>query len=341
SFADEVVTFDNNWASNPLFNVVSETSTGLQVVFSMHEMTIEEQLIDGVPMKSFGVPTVSIPDEGAPNLTGISRYIAIPQGAQAIVTILDSRTEVYHNVEVAPAPNIPVETDDAPLRYVKDMEIYGRNAYYPSSPVRLSKAMKMRGVDVVLLGVMPFQYNPVTKELIVYKDIRVKVDFIGGNGHFGEDRLRSRFWEPILQSHLLNYNSLRMVDFYAPERIQARDGYEYIIIVPDDALFEAWADTIKVWRKLQGISCEVYTLTEIGGSSASAIENFLDDAYNTWDPAPAAFLILSDYPSSGDLYGVTSAMYEGYASDNKYADVDGDSLPDMHHARMTAQTEVH
>ncbi|NOR16776.1 T9SS type A sorting domain-containing protein [candidate division WOR-3 bacterium] len=341
SFADEVVTFDNNWASNPLFNVVSETSTGLQVVFSMHEMTIEEQLIDGVPMKSFGVPTVSIPDEGAPNLTGISRYIAIPQGAQAIVTILDSRTEVYHNVEVAPAPNIPVETDDAPLRYVKNMEIYGRNAYYPSSPVRLSKAMKMRGVDVVLLGVMPFQYNPVTKELIVYKDIRVKVDFIGGNGHFGEDRLRSRFWEPILQSHLLNYTSLPMVDFYAPERIQARDGYEYIIIVPDDALFEAWADTIKVWRKLQGISCEVYTLTEIGGSSASAIENFLDDAYNTWDPAPAAFLILSDYPSSGDLYGVTSPMYDGYASDNKYADVDGDSLPDMHHARMTAQTEVH
>ncbi|GAI63092.1 unnamed protein product, partial [marine sediment metagenome] len=109
-------------------------------------------------------------------------------------------------------------------------------------------------VSTGILGVMPFQYNPVTKELIVYKDIRVKVDFIGGNGHFGEDRLRSRFWEPILQSHLLNYNSLPMVDFYAPERIQARDGYEYIIIVPDDALFEAWADTIKKWRKLQGIS---------------------------------------------------------------------------------------
>ena len=345
SFAAEIVTFDNNWASNPLFNVISETSTGIQVVFSMHEMVIEEQLIDGVAMKSFGVPTVSIPDEGAPNLTGISRYIAIPRGAQAIITILDSRTEVYHNVEVAPAPNIPRDGDDAPLRYVKDMEIYGRNAYYPSSPVRLSKAMEMRGVDIVLLGVMPFQYNPVTKELIVYKDIRVKVDFIGGTGHFGEDRLRSRFWEPILQSHLLNYNSLPHVDFYAPERIQARDGYEYIIIVPDDALFEAWADTIKVWRKLQGISCEVYTLTEIGGSSASAIESFLDDAYNTWDPAPAAFLILSDYPSSGDLYGITSPTYSyfGYTcvTDNKYADVNGDHLPDMHHARMTAQTEVH
>jgi hypothetical protein len=38
---------------------------------------------------------------------------------------------------------------------------------------------------------------------------------------------------------------------------------------------------------------------------------------------------------------VTSPIVDGYASDNKYADVDGDSLPDMHHARITAQTETH
>ena len=333
SFADEVVTFDNNWADNPLFNVNYETPSGIEIVFSMHEMVVAEMEIDGIMMKNFGVPGIFLPnDEGAPNLTGISRYIAIPQGAQAIITILDSRTEVYHNVEVAPAPNIPRDGDDAPLRYVKDMEIYGRDAYYPSSPVRLSKAMKMRGVDIVLLGVMPFQYNPVTKELIVYKDIRVKVDFIGGTGHFGEDRLRSRFWEPILQSHLLNYNSLPHVDFYAPERIQARDGYEYIIIVPDDPVFEAWGDTIKAWRKLQGISCEVFTLTEVGGSSATDIENFLNNAYTTWDPAPVAFLLLSDYPSSGDLYGITSPTYSYCVSDNIYADVNSDHLPDMHHA---------
>ncbi|MCK4233664.1 hypothetical protein KAX75_04495, partial [candidate division WOR-3 bacterium] len=125
----------------------------------------------------------------------------------------------------------------------------------------------------------------------------------------------------------------------------ARDGYEYIIIVPDDAVFEAWGDTIKVWRKLQGISCDVFTLTEVGGSSAFEIESFLNDAYNRWDPAPVAFLLLSDYPSSGDLYGITSPdySYSDYicVSDNIYADVDEDDLPDLHHARITAQTETH
>ncbi|MBE0434074.1 hypothetical protein IBX73_11505, partial [candidate division WOR-3 bacterium] len=252
-----------------------------------------------------------------------------------------TRTEVYQDIEILPAPNIPFEHDDTPLRYEKDMTIYGRNAYFPSSPVLVSEPMQIRGVDVVIINVTPYQYNPVTKELIVYKDLRFRLDYVGGNGRFGDDRLRSRFWEPVLQGHLLNYTSLPQVDFYAPERIQARDGWEYIIIVPDDPVFIAWADTIKAWRKLQGISCEVFTTTEVGGNSVTAIENFLNNAYNTWEPAPVAFLILSDYPSSGDVYGVTTQFYSGAASDNMYADVNGDHMPDMHHARICAQSETH
>jgi len=341
-FGAEIVTFDDNWAPNPLFNVVSQGPGGVEVIFSTHEVVIEEMEIDGIMMNHYGIPGIFLPnDEGAPNLAGTGRYIAVPQGARAQVTVLDVSTEVYRGVEVAPAFNIPRDDDDSPLRYEKDMTIYGRNAYYPDAPVQLSEPMQIRGVDVVILGVTPFQYNPVTKELIVYKDIRCRVDFVGGNGHFGEDRLRSRFWEPILQGHLLNYASLPEIDFYAPERISEQSGFEYIIIVPDDALFEAWGDTIKAWRKLQGISCDVFTLTEVGGSTSGAIEGFLNNAYNTWNPAPVGFLILSDYPSTGDVYGITSPMWNGYCvSDNIYADVNGDNLPDMHHARICAQTET-
>ena len=339
-FAVEVVTFDDNWGQDPQFNILSETQSGMEIVFSLHEMLIEDVDIDGVPMESYGFASIYIPQVGAPSLGGATRYIAIPQGAQVQVTVMDSRVEVYQNIEIAPAPNIPKETDDAPLRYEKDMAIYGRNAYYPESPVIVSAPMQIRGVDVVIMNVTPFQYNPVTRELVVYKDLRVRVDYVGGNGRFGEDRLRSRFWEPVLQGHLLNYRSLPEVDFYAPERLAQRDGWEYVIIVPDDPVFEAWADTIKAWRKLQGISCEVFTLTEVGGNTTTAIENFLNNAYNTWDPAPVAFLLLSDYPSSGDVYGITTQFYSGAASDNMYADVNGDHLPDMHHARICAQSDA-
>lgn len=78
---------------------------------------------------------------------------------------------------------------------------------------------------------------------------------------------------------------------------------KYIIIVPDDPVFIAWGDTSKRWRKLQGISTEVYTTTQTG-STTTQIETFLNNAYNNWGTKPVGFLILSDYPSSDDVYGV-------------------------------------
>ncbi|MBS4016052.1 MAG: T9SS type A sorting domain-containing protein [Candidatus Latescibacteria bacterium] len=342
----EVITYTENWGRNSMFNVASETDAGIEVVFSIHQMVIEEMDIDGQPMKSYGIPGIFLPnDQGAPNLAGTGRYIAIPQGATARATIVNARTEVYKNIEVAPAPNIPLDTDDAPLRYVKNMDIYDKDAYYPDAPVKLSEPLQIRGVDCVILGITPFQYNPVTKELIVYKDIRVRVDFIGGNGHFGDDVLRNIYWEPILQGHLLNYSSLPKVDFFAPERIGGRNGYEYIIIVPDDPVFIAWGDTIKRWRNLQGISTQVYTLTQVGGNTTTAIKNFLTTAYNTWTPRPVGFLLLSDYESSGKVYGITSYRqshpYSGtYVSDLWNADMTNNHLPDMFHARICAQNET-
>ncbi|MGB3340550.1 MAG: C25 family cysteine peptidase [bacterium] len=337
----EIITFNSNWHTYPGFGIISETPSGIEVVFSLKKMTIEDIEVNGISMKTVSIPGVILPNnEGAPNLPGMGRYIAIPQHAQAKVTILSKQIEVYHNIDIAPAPNIPLETDTMPLLYKEDMAIYGRNVYYPEEPVILSKPMKIRGVDVVIIGITPFQYNPITKELIIYKDLCVRVDFIGGNGHFGEDRLRSLYWEPILQGHLLNCKSLPAIGLNTP--CQQRDGYEYIIIVPDDSVFEAWADTIKNWRKLQGISTEVFTLSQIGGNTVEAIESFIDSAYNNWSTPPVAVLLLSDYETSGDIYGITSPVWNGYCiSDNIYADVDGDDLPDLNVARICAQTNTH
>ncbi len=190
------------------------------------------------------------------------------------------------------------------------------------------------------VGLTPFQYNPMTSELIAYTKLGIRIKFVGGNGQFGEERLRSRFWEPILANHLLNYDLLPPVDF---DQLRLdRSGPEYLIITPDDPIFLAWADTIKTWRRLQGIETEIFSTTEIGGETAAAIEGWLDNAYQNWDPAPAAFLILGDYPGTGFRQtGITSPIWNSYCvSDNIYADVNADNLPDMVHARIVARDEA-
>jgi hypothetical protein len=116
----------------------------------------------------------------------------------------------------------------------------------------------------------------VTRQLIVYKELEIEINFIGGNGQFGDDRLRSRFWEPILRQNLVNYSTLQKIDYN--QRLlnpSETDDFEYVIIVPDDPDFIAWGDTIRDWRTLQGIRTGVVTLTQIGGNSISAIESYV------------------------------------------------------------------
>ena len=338
--ADSII-FEDCWGKAG-FNLASQDASGLEIVYSIEKMLLEDISVGGNIMQMVSMPGVILPkDAGAPNLPGYGRYIAIPQGSSANVRIVDYRTEIYTDIDITPAPPIPLDTDDSPPVFEKDPDIYSRNAYYPDSPVEISAPSLIRGIDVVILAVTPFQYNPVTKELIVYRDLRIEVDFIGGNGSFGNDCFRSLYWEPMMKASLLNYASLPKADFNRVRETD-EDGFEYIIIIPDDPSFIAWADSIKTWRKLQGISTGVVTLTEIGGNDPDIIEAYLDNAYYNCDIPPAAALILSDYQDSGDLYGITSPIWNDYCvSDNIYADVDGDELPDIAVARITAQNESH
>jgi len=49
-------------------------------------------------------------------------------------------------------------------------------------------------------------------------------------------------------------------------------------------------------------------------------------------------LLLADYGTGGATgTGIISPPFGSCVSDNMYADVDGDDLPDMHFARITAR----
>ncbi|MFC1573204.1 C25 family cysteine peptidase, partial [Candidatus Eisenbacteria bacterium] len=314
----------------------SQDPTGVEIHYAMDRFAIDPLVADGRSMHSVRLPGSLLPNNpGAPNLPGMGRIVAIPAGASVSIDIVSVETQTYTGLDIAPARPIQKETDPLVLRYEKDPAIYGRNEYYPTSPVLVSAPWKMRGVDVVSVGITPFQYNPESKELIVYTNLDIRLDFEGGSGQFGEDRLRSRFWEPMLREHLFNYDALPPVDL---NRAGRGFGWEYVILCPDEPSFITWADSLKTWRIKQGISTEVFTTTDIGGSSQGIVEAFLDHAYLVWEVPPTAFLILGDHPDGG-LPGIPAPTWNDYClSDNVYADVDGDDLPDMVSGRITAST---
>ncbi|MBK7172095.1 MAG: PKD domain-containing protein [Bacteroidales bacterium] len=331
--------FPDAW-NNHGFTLLKSRTSDIEINFSVSEFSLNDVVINGEAMKDISISgNFLFNNEGAPNLPGNGKFIAIPNGCVPLVEIISSRKEVFNNINLAPAPNIPKDDEKGPLHYNKDPRIYNVDALYPAEPVILSETRQLRGIDAVMLGITPFQYNPVTKQLIVYRDMKVKISFQGGTGSFGEDRLRSRWWDPILEDAIFNFSQLPKINYDSRNRTSGpseETGAEYLIITPDGLAFQQYADSIKKFRTEQGILTMVKTLSQIGGNTTLIIENYINNAYNTWTIPPATILLLGDFGSDINST-VISPIYDNYcASDNIYGDVDNDQLPDIVMARITA-----
>ncbi|KQC14818.1 MAG: hypothetical protein APR63_13305 [Desulfuromonas sp. SDB] len=123
-------------------------------------------------------------------------------------------------------------------------------------------------------------------------------------------------------------------------------GAEFVIIVPDEEDFIDAAEVIKDLRQEEGIITEIFTLSEIG-STFEEIEYWIDYAYYTWSIPPEAILLLADCKDNNFTEGIPSREIEifmnhgffTFPTDNYYADVDGDHLPDIAVGRIPARNE--
>ena len=330
--------YNDSWG-DPGLQVSEQRSSDITLNYSIQSFSIASSQINGEDMHQIVLSSHLLPNNaGAPNLPGNGHMLAIPNGATAQVEVINSRIEIIENVLMEPSPEIPWDNDTTPMRYAKNQAIYAEDAFYPASPVIVSTTSTLRGVNVVRLGITPYQYNPVTKQLRVYRDMEIKVITAGGDGTYGVDRLRSRWWDPILKNSIINSQVIPEMDYTQQSSSSNRsEEFEYLIITPNDQAFVSWADTIRRFRNMQGIHTGVVTMGEINADNAVALESYINSIYAEWETPPAAVLLLGDYGTNMDN-SIISPIWDNYcASDNILSDVDNDDMPDIVFARITAQ----
>ena len=323
----------------------SKSSLSLELIIDNYNI---KEIIDGDEVfHEIALSSIMIPnDKGKPNLPSVNRFIALPQGAKVNVIVESYEKEILKNINIAPSKGVVSEYDTTDYRYDKDLSVYSRNELYPNNIVSLTEQMNLRGVDAVGLSIAPVQFNPVSKELIVYKKIKFRVEFEGGNGTFGNDRLRSMYWDPILQHNILNYNNISEIDYARRMHDWIRndvEGAEYLIIIPDNESFREQAQRLADYRSKQGIITKVYSLGDINADSQDELRNWIIDAYNNWEIAPVAVCLLGDY-STNYREGIPAFHFnfqstDPYISDRPYSDIDEDFLPDITVSRLSAANE--
>ncbi len=327
------------------FALTEKTRDGLHISYELGQMSLNQLNYRGEEMSEINISAITLPNTaGCPNLPTESRMLAIPQGAKANLRVVRYETEIIKNVNIAPALRIQAESEEPDMNYVKDTKVYANNALYPENPFIVGTTY-IRGVDAVTVSITPFQYNPITKDLVVYTNIELALEFEGGNGHFGENRLRSPYWDPILAAELLNYDQLPVINYEARMQQWLRDGEagaEYLIITPNNDAWAEYANQLKEYRTRQGIITEVYRLDEMPANTTAQMKSWFHNAYNTWEIAPVAVCLLGDHGTNMGQYVPAETVPHPLGScitDNGYADAVGnDNLPDMVFSRLIAET---
>ena len=329
------------------FSLSEKNRDGLHINYNLGQFSLNPLNYRGEDMSEISISSIILPNtEGYPNLPVESRMLAVPQGAEARLNIVNVKSEIVRNVNVAPALRIQTEDEEPEFNYVKDQSVYGKNAFYPENPFTIDRS-SIRGVDVVVVSVSPFQYNPATKELKVYTNIELSISFEGGNGHFGDDRLRSPYWDPILAAELMNYDQLPVIDYET--RMQqwlrdADDGAEYIIITPNNDGWAEYANQLRDYRTQQGILTKVYRLDDMPAATTDEMKAWFHNAYTTWTIPPVAVLLFGDHGTDMGQYipaETVSHLSGGTCiTDNGYADPTGDNLPDIVFSRLVAANDT-
>ncbi len=274
---------------------------------------------------------------GKPQLPAVRRYVAVPEGSVIRVEITDSGYRDIEGYSVYPVQEPMPDIEDAPEpSFEIDTDLYQTDAFYPSEIVRTEVPVVIRGVSTVILEVFPVQFNPVSRTARVYSYMKVRLSFEGGKRSSARKRLRSPSFDRILNRLLLNPQNVSS----GKEPRAAYDNDDSLLIVTHPNFLDA-ANTLKSWKIRKGIHTQVRTTDETG-NTASAIQAYVKNAYDTWNPPPTYLLLIGDAEFIPCHYKTTHPYHGTHTgTDLYYATVDGtDYFPDISIGRLSVDTSA-
>jgi hypothetical protein len=272
-----------------------------------------------------GAPSIL---EGMPDLPVFATSLMIPDQANMELKVVSSQYKDFENVLIAPSKgNLSRQVDPSTVDYNYG-RVYNIDAFYPGKTGKLTQPYIIRDFRGQALIIQPFQYNPVTKVLRVFFNIRFEVFAEGESsdniitGTTTLDGIDSRFAE-VYKRHFINYST--------SQRYDPVDEEGNMIIISYGDFIDA-VQPLADWKTKSGIACEVVDVADIG--DAPAIKQYIQDAY---DEGNLTFVLLV-----GDAAQVPSSESQGNDSDVDYSYTAGDDhYPDLFVGRFSAETEAH
>ena len=301
---------------------------------ALHRPDVRQLEIAGRLFQEWSLPGDGVTAEvGKPRLPVIRRLVEIPLGARVSLAGLRtdeveqdlSQTGLPHPIVPVqpPVPKIPEAGEQRDL--VIDQAHYARDGFWPSDPVRIRQAGVLRQSRLVLVEIFPVRYNPVQGKVRLCSEVEFDLTLQGGD-------------MALTRAHRDRYtNGLTCrwidTDLLIASRTQPRskDGWSqtpvtYLIVAADE--FEEDIKPLVDWKRQQGFQV-VLALTSQTGSAREDIEDYIRDAYDTWEYPPTFLLLVGDseHIPPYTVGGITTDLYYTTMSP-------GDVFPDIQIGRL-------
>ena len=319
-------------------------SSGIDFGLYVNDFSTEFIDVDGRSFERLSLTSNGHTAEyGKAELPVVSFYAAVPQGADVDLSYVTSEYTILQDYDIYPSqPPKPDGGGYINPPFTLNETFYALDEYYPSSIVDVSPIMIMRGCRIAMISVFPFAYNPATKELMIYNDVEISIDFIGGTGEFIPERYRSIYFQPIFDAFLLNVENVERVIVNNPQsRGLIGDERADLLIVVYDEFYEEILPLAE-WRHSIGIETKVVKWSEIG-TTAEDLRMYVNNSYYNWELPPSFLLIVGD----ADHVPVNYIYDHPYpyppsktGTDHWYVTFEGnDYLPEIHAGRISVDNE--
>jgi len=307
----------NNTQMKPEAHVVKMDATEAIIQFNINGFDVDD-ITEGADLyHSLRFPYYYTTLEvGKPQLPAITEMIGIPNVANVTLEIMAGEFETLTDYRVHPFQT-PLLEGQQRTRLDIDAGVYSRDAFYPGVLAEIDQPSIWRDVRTVTLRVYPLQFNPVTGELNVYRDIMVRLKFDGvsdSNILEPDQQFVSPEYDEMYRHTILNYVHLDLPHESVGNLKRYRQDYDLLIIYVDQ--FSTEAGNLETWKDNTGIRTEIVALSTISPATAHNIKQYIRGEYE--DHHIKWVLLIGDISALPAYTG-----YPGMISDYWYALLSG------------------
>ena len=208
--------------------------------------------------------------EGEPQLPTLHQTIAIPEGAEFKVTIMEEKWTDVEIGKIYPAQRDVKECDPEPPFTIKE-SAYQQEVYTPFL-VTTGEEWNWWGIRGNTVHVCPFRYHPLDNRLSVLTDFVLQIEFSECSGN---PPVRVRDLKRAIDWHMFD-NNISGFPVKSDMAKSSPDDYDYLIIVGDIPYIrdsQALKDFTQ-WKAFKGYKTKVVS-TDSTGITPSDIKNYI------------------------------------------------------------------